>query len=209
MHMLNTRELIMNFTLKATTIAVMTIASASAFAAAGDTATTEIHWSGKVPMNITSEAVIITSLNGAPLTEALKGGELYVTQDGTFTSTEIPLELHQRNCSVDGTATGAITDCATGTPIMEDAPEAIGDLALNTDWTLDAATIMVGGRYNEEAADTTEVLMDNTPMVSGTAVSSASGQATFKAINATPSGTAPMPGTLYTVNGVITATATI
>ncbi len=44
----------MKFTLKASSIAVMAIVSASAFAAAPDsvtqTAGTEIHWSGKVPM---------------------------------------------------------------------------------------------------------------------------------------------------------------
>ncbi|MDG2642536.1 hypothetical protein P7M58_23665 [Vibrio parahaemolyticus] len=209
----------MKFTLKASSIAVMAIVSASAFAAAPDsetqTAGTEIHWSGKVPMEFSDNGVILTSQGGTPLTEALKGGDIHFLKgatgyDGTFESSSIPLELHYRNCtladgvSVDGSGS---VDCVAdgGSYVLGEGADAIGDLIINSTWQLSSANFNVGGRENPELAATGKILMDGKEMIEGTSEVVADGKPVFTAANPAPASTLPSPGTRYTVNASIIA----
>ncbi|HGF5258368.1 TPA: hypothetical protein ACF37V_004060 [Vibrio parahaemolyticus] len=209
----------MKFTLKASSIAVMAIVSASAFAAAPDsetqTAGTEIHWSGKVPMEFSDNGVILTSQGGTPLTEALKGGDIHFLKgatgyDGTFESSSIPLELHYRNCtladgvSVDGSGS---VDCVTdgGSYVLGEGADAIGDLIINSTWQLSSANFNIGGRENPELAATGQILMDGKAMVEGTSEVVADGKPVFTTANPTAASTLPSPGTRYTVNASIIA----
>ncbi|HCH2301659.1 hypothetical protein [Vibrio parahaemolyticus] len=208
----------MKFTLKASSIAVMAIVSASAFAAAPDsvtqTAGTEIHWSGKVPMEFSDNGVILTSQGGTPLTEALKGGDIHFLKgatgyDGTFESSSIPLELHYRNCTKsDGTVDGTgSVDCVTdgGSYVLGEGADAIGDLIVNSTWQLSSANFNIGGRENPELAATGQILMDGSAMTEGLSEVVANGKPVFTAANTTAATTLPSPGTRYTVNAAIVA----
>ncbi len=218
---LNKRKL-MKFTLKTSSIAVMAIVSTSAFAAAPDsvtqTAGTEIHWSGKVPMEFHDEGVILTSTNGIPLTEALKGGDIHFLKgaagyDGTFESSDIPLELHYRNCDLTATSGGSIdgsgsVDCVAsgGSYVSGDGADAIGDLVLNSTWELGSANFNIGGRFSPELAKDAKIKMNGSPMTPGTSIKLADGKPIFTAENST---SLPLlqtsAGTRYTVNASIIA----
>lgn len=211
--------------LKTSLVAGLSIASSVAFAAAPSTETqsagTEIHWSATVPMEFHDEGVILTSANGEPLTEALKGGDIEFlkgaddTYDGTFASSQIFLELHYRNCElagggvdgggVDGTGT---TDCITdgGSYVDGNGKEAIGDLIENSTWQLSSANFNIGGRVNPELQASGKIQMNGADMsAGGTAEVVADGKPVFTTINETAPATAPSVGTRYTVNAAIIA----
>ncbi len=212
----------MKFTLKTSSIAVMVIVSTSAFAAAPNsvtqTAGTEIHWSGKVPMEFQDMGVILTSTNGIPLTEALKGGDIHFLKkgatgyDGTFESSDIPLELHYRNCELPAASGGSVSvdgsgiDClaAGGRIILGDGADAIGDLVLNSTWELGSANFSIGGRFSPELAKDAKIKMNGNPMTPGTSIKLADGKPIFTAENPT---SLPLlqtsAGTRYTVNASI------
>ncbi len=201
----------MRFNLKVLAVATAVIASSPVFAApsAGTTveAGTEIHWSGDVPTETGTENVILTSLNGVPLTEALKGGDLYVSNDGTFTSSSIPLELHYRTCadggSMDTSGVDTCTEWATGS-------DEIGDLVTETDWNLLNTRVQIGGVEEEDVA--AQVLLDSAPMTAGTAIASSTGTAKFTTVNDTATvaeGEAVESGTLFSVFASVVASKTL
>ncbi|EKK9972061.1 hypothetical protein V4F45_000591 [Vibrio parahaemolyticus] len=190
------------------------VASSSVFAAATtpthSEAGTEIHWDGKIPTEFNDENVIMTSLNGTPLNEALKGGDLYLENDGTFTSSSIPLELHYRVCDSDGTGTTMVTDgtddCTGGSWVTGDVPEAVGDLIVDSDWALLDARYNVGGRESAELSASAVIEMDGTPLVEGAAaIASTGGRPVFTTTNETAATTAPSAGTKYSVYASILA----
>ncbi|NNU14597.1 hypothetical protein HL669_23690 [Vibrio parahaemolyticus] len=203
----------MKTNIKMLTMVIGVVASSSAFAATTtpvhSEAGTEIHWDGKVPTEFNDDNVIMTSINGTPLNEALKGGDLYLANDGTFTSSSIPLELHYRVCDSDGAGTmvtDGTDDCAGGSWVTGDVPEAVGDLIVDSDWALLDARYNVGGRENAELSTSAIIEMDGTALVEGAAaVSSTGGRPVFTTTNATPAATAPSAGTKYSVYASIVA----
>ncbi|EIO4563032.1 hypothetical protein LQM11_003649 [Vibrio parahaemolyticus] len=212
----------MKLTLKTSSVAVMAIVSASVFAAAPDSeiqsAGTEIHWSGKVPMEFSDNGVILTSQNGTPLTEALKGGDLHFLKgatgyDGTFESSSIPLELHYRNCTLtDGTVDGTgSVDCVAdgGSYVLGEGADAVGDLITNSTWQLSSVNFNIGGRENPELASTGQILMDGAAMTEGTSEVVTNGKPVFTTVNTKPASSLPAPGTRYTVNAAIMASNTL
>ncbi|EJG1885655.1 hypothetical protein BS049_RS23280 [Vibrio parahaemolyticus] len=149
----------MKFNLKMLAAATAAIASSSVFAAditAPSAAGAELHWDGKVPMEVTGESVILTGLGGVPLTTELKGGSLYIEKDGSFTSSGIPLELHYRMCS-DGTTSDGSCDAAgaVGDFVAGEGADAVGDIVSDASWTLMASRYTVGGRETSELDEAT------------------------------------------------------
>ena len=207
--------------LKTSLVAGLSIASSVAFAAAPpstetQSAGTEIHWSAKVPMEFHYEGVILTSANGEPLTEALKGGDIEFLKgaddiyDGTFASSQIFLELHYRNCVKGGEVIDAngTTDCITdgGSYVDGNGKEAIGDLIEGSTWQLSSANFNIGGRVNPELQASGKIQMNGADMIAGdTATKVKDGKPVFTTINETAPATAPSVGTRYTVNAAIIA----
>lgn len=202
--------------LKTSLVAGLSIASSVAFAAPStetQSAGTEIHWSAKVPMEFNNEGVILTSANGEPLTEALKGGDIEFlkgaddTYDGTFASSQIFLELHYRNClPADGSEPdGTGSDC-NGEYVGGNGEEAIGDLIEGSTWQLSSANFNIGGREDEDLEESGKIQMNGADMSLGApAEVVADGKPVFTTINETAPATAPSVGTRYTVNAAIIA----
>lgn len=195
------------------TAAVFATASGAVLAAPADTpssATTEIHWMGKVPTISADAGLVLTGLNGTPLTDALRGGDLYVKSDGTFTSSSINLEMHFLTCedSSGAITTDGSTDCEAGGGTLGDptTAEGIGDLIPGSQWTLLNARSNIGGMEDVELAASTEVQMEGSAMVVGTAIpSTTGGRQTFTTVNATALTEAPAVGTQFAVYASILA----
>ncbi|XEV12237.1 hypothetical protein ACBZ90_17885 (plasmid) [Vibrio alginolyticus] len=202
----------MKFNLKMLAVATAIMASSSAFAAATATqrAGTEIHWDGKVPLEFHDEGVILTGLLGTPLNDALKGGSLYLTKEGTFTSSSIRLELHHRACDADGDGVGdsfdGTCDTAGGAAfITGDTKEAVGDIIDTAAWALVDARYTIGGREDPTLSSTAAIQMDGVDMVEGEAATTAVARPKFSTINDTAPTTAPSIRTPYSVYASIIA----
>ncbi|EHK2924751.1 hypothetical protein J7Y46_004640 [Vibrio parahaemolyticus] len=203
----------MKFNLKMLAVATAVIASSSAFAAPTMQAGTEIHWDGKIPMEFADEGVILTSLNGEPLTDALKGGSLYLAADGTYTSSSIPLEMHNRACDTDGDGIGDVFDgtCDTASGdafITGNAADAVGDIIDTAAWELVDARYTVGGRENPELSSTASIQMNGTDIVEG-AAPVANAHPVFTTINDTAPTATPSMGAQYSVYASIIASDTL
>jgi len=139
---------------------VLLAASASVFAGEKD-ATTTLHWKGIVPTVTPGDAVIITGPNGL-LPYADSAGLIVTTNDGTFTSDKIYLELHHRACT-DPTITDG--SCAAGEFNMTDDAAAVGDIIPEPTWTMSAVDTVVGTMDVSDLQ--TEVNLDGSPMAQG------------------------------------------
>ncbi|HIF9201256.1 TPA: hypothetical protein ACX6QC_002688 [Photobacterium damselae] len=204
----------MKFNKIAMLTAIAGIFSATAVTAAPVTgsAGTELHWDGKIPFEFADEGVILTALHGTPLTEALKGGDLYLQKDGTFESSSINLELHYRKCDTSGviTSDGTCDTSAGGSWVPGDDAAAIGDLIKDSKWSLMNNRFQVGGRENAELAASGEIRMDGTKIeVGGAAVASTIGTAVFTTANATAPAAVPAATTKYSVFASIIASTGI
>ncbi|EHH1078770.1 hypothetical protein J7I01_004464 [Vibrio parahaemolyticus] len=200
----------MNFNLKMLAVATAVVASSSAFAAPTMQAGTEIHWDGKVPMEFTDEGVILTGLNGEPLTDVLKGGSLYLETDGKFTSSSVHLEMHHRACDTDADGVGDSFDgsCDTGAGaafITGNTSEAVGDIIDTATWELAAARYTIGGREDPTLAGSAKIQMDGTDMAPGVAPTVAVARPAFTTVNETAPTTAPSAGSQYSVYASIIA----
>ncbi|MGF1873321.1 hypothetical protein [Photobacterium indicum] len=203
-----------NMKVLAATVAVITSSSALAAAVTG-TAGTEIHWDGKVPYEFADEGIILTGQHGIPLTEALKGGDLYLAKDGTYTSSSIPLELHYRACEGGGTGTGitntdGVCDTSAGAWVEGEGKDAIGDITLNSKWAVASVRYTVGGRNDAVLADTAEIQLAGTKLDT-TPTGITGNTAVFTTVNTAKAaaGSEPAPTTKYAVFASITASTGI
>ncbi|MCD1416916.1 hypothetical protein IOC51_23105 [Vibrio parahaemolyticus] len=200
----------MKFNLKMLAVTSAIMASSSVFAAATMQAGTEIHWDGKVPMEFADEGVILTSLNGEPLTDALKGGALYLAADGTYTSSSIPLELHHRACDSTGDGVGDSFDGTCDTTagaafITGNTADAVGDIIDTAAWELVDARYTIGGREDPTLSGTAKIQMDGGDMTEGAPATTAVARPVFTTINETAPSTAPSMGSQYSVYASIIA----
>ncbi|MCQ9091073.1 hypothetical protein [Vibrio alginolyticus] len=206
----------MKFNLKMLAVATAIMASSSAFALPGGSgataqrAGTEIHWDGKVPMEFADEGVILTSLNGEPLTDTLKGGALYLAADGTYTSSSIHLELHHRACDTDGDSVGdsfdGTCDTASGAAfITGNDANAVGDIIDTAAWELVDARYTIGGREDPTLSGTAKILMDGGEMTEGAPATTAVARPVFTTVNGEAPFTAPSMGSQYSVYASIIA----
>lgn len=195
-----------------TAIAGIFSATVATAAPVTGSAGTELHWDGKVPFEFADEGVILTALHGTPLTEALKGGDLYIKKDGTFESSTINLELHYRNCTTAGviTSDGVCDSGVGGAWVTGDGADAIGDLIKDSKWSLMNNRFQVGGREDSELAATGEIRMDGTKIeVGGAEIPSTTGTAVFSTANTMAPAGAPAPTTKYSVFASIIASTGI
>ena len=201
----------MKFNLKMLAVATAVMTS-SAFAAGlpgGTTATAgaELHWDGKVPVEVTSDSVILTGLNGTPLTTELKGGSLYIEKDGSFTSSGIPLELHHRMCD-DGASDGTCDTSSGASFVTGEEADAVGDIIDTATWTLMASRYTVGGRETPDL-DAATIDMDGTPLVIGTASTAAVRPVFTTKYTPDVGAVAPAPGTQYAAYASIIASTAL
>lgn len=199
-----------NVKLLAATVAIIASSSAAFAAAPTGTAGTEIHWDGKVPYEFAADGIILTGQSGNPLTEALKGGDLYLAKDGTYTSSAITLELHYRACDTASVITtdGTCDTSAGGAWVAGDGADAIGDITPDSKWAVASVRYTVGGRNDPTLAGTAEIQLAGTKLDT-TATAITGNTAVFTTINETAPSIEPTPTTKYAVFASITASTGI
>lgn len=111
-----------NFFVMGATAFAMT--SASVYAA-DDVATADAIWTGVIGNSVPSSNLIITGLGGGDI----QTGELYVTSEGTFTSSEVVLEA--RDFDSENSTTG--------------------DRQPQANWTYVTSQVLVGGQLTQDA----------------------------------------------------------
>ena len=106
--------------------------SATAFAmtsgsvyAADDVATADAIWSGVIGNSVPSSNLIITGLGGGDI----QTGELFVTSEGTFTSSEVVLEARD----------------------FDSASSTTGDRQPLANWTYVTSQVLIGGQITQDA----------------------------------------------------------
>ncbi|CAK2849679.1 conserved exported hypothetical protein [Vibrio crassostreae] len=102
----------------------LTMASGAVYAA-DDVATADAIWTGAIGNSVPSSNLIITGLGGGDI----QTGELYVTSEGTFTSSEVVLEAR------DFDSTNTTT----------------GDRQPLANWTYVTSQVLVGGQITQDA----------------------------------------------------------
>lgn len=191
----------------ASSFSTMVMAEAPGGPIASGEATTEIHWSGKVPFESNTDGVIMTALGGTPLTPTLKGGDLFLETNGSFKSSTIPLELHYRTClDSDGvvvTTNGVCDTGAGGTMTWGEEDTDIGDLIVDTSWKLINSRYTVGGV--DDPASPAKINLDGEELVTGTAKTIASGVATFSTVSEVSGTEVIAPNTQYGVYASVLA----
>ncbi|CAM3264732.1 hypothetical protein [Shewanella violacea] len=154
-------------------LALITL-SGSVFA--GD-ATTTLHWKGIVPTVISGEGVIITGPSGhLPYIDS--AGLDVKNTTGVFTSAQISLELHYRNCA-DGSTPEQGT-CEGG--FMEgEVAEAVGDIIPDADWTMTSLDTVIGTL--DTSGIGTIVKMEGTQMDKSVPITASTGTVSFTTEN--------------------------
>lgn len=145
--------------------------------ALADDATTTLHWKGIVPTLVPGEGVIITGPSGR-LPYVDSAGLDVKDATGVFTSDQISLELHYRNCA-DGTAAVAGA-CADGFMAGETA-EAVGDIIADAEWTMSSLETVIGTL--DTTGMGTVVKMEGTQMDKSVPVTATTGTVTFTTEN--------------------------
>ncbi|MBL4816399.1 hypothetical protein [Shewanella sp.] len=145
--------------------------------ALADDATTTLHWKGIVPTVVPGEGVIITGPSGR-LPYVDSAGLDVKDATGVFTSDQISLELHYRNCA-DGTAAVAGA-CADGFMASETA-EAVGDIIADAEWTMSSLETVIGTL--DTTGMGTVVKMEGTQMDKSVPVTATTGTVTFTTEN--------------------------
>ncbi|AQS37089.1 hypothetical protein Sps_01929 [Shewanella psychrophila] len=145
--------------------------------ALADDATTTLHWKGIVPTVAPGEGVIITGPSGR-LPYVDSAGLDVKDSTGVFTSDQISLELHYRNCA-DGTAAVAGA-CADG--FMEgEVAEAVGEIIPDAEWTMSSLETVIGTL--DTTGMGTVVKMEGTQMDKSVPVTATTGTVTFTTEN--------------------------
>lgn len=111
-----------NFFVMGATAFAMTSGSVHA---ADDVATADAIWSGVIGNSVPSSNLIITGLGGGDI----QTGELFVTSEGTFTSSEVVLEARD----------------------FDSANSTTGDRQPLANWTYVTSQVLVGGQITQDA----------------------------------------------------------
>ncbi|BAJ02987.1 hypothetical protein [Shewanella violacea] len=154
-------------------LALITLSGA---AIAGD-ATTTLHWKGVVPTVIPGDGVIITGPSGhLPYVDS--AGLSVKDTTGVFSSDQISLELHYRNCADGSSATAGV--CEGG--FMEgEVAEAVGDIIQDADWTMTSLDTVIGTL--DTTGIGTVVKMEGTKMDKSVPVTASTGTVSFTTEN--------------------------